>query len=154
MTTDAVLLIGRDTGTLGSSSRHTQVGFGSSSKPHHRQLVEYHASRLREQTAYGEVVRCYLLQNPAVECVRYNITNPSAVAVPLFMHSSSATEEEIPEKLELDRGGIEYATPLGDAPRVTDALAAEVEKQRTLGPTAGSSVDGQQPVATDGDGRH
>lgn len=47
------------------------VGFGSSSKPYHRQTADYHAARLRDGSDYGEVLTCYLLQNPAVECVRY-----------------------------------------------------------------------------------
>lgn len=137
------------------------VGFGSSSKPYHRQATDYHAARLREGSDYGEVVTCYLLQNPAVECVRYNVTRDRAVAVPLFLTRTEATEERIPEELELGRGGIEYADPLGGHPRMTDAVHAEVEKQRALasGDAApGASFEGRlartrRPVATDGEGR-
>lgn len=136
------------------------VGFGSSSKPYHRQTAEYHAARLREQSAYGEVLTCYLLQNPAVECVRYNVSNPRAVAVPLFAARSEATERRVPEELELGRGGIEYADPFGEHPRVTDALHAELEKQRALADadeSRRSSFEArllrtQRPVATDGEG--
>lgn len=136
------------------------VGFGSSSKPYQRQTAEYHAARIREQSGYGEVVPCYLLQNPAVECVRYNVSNSRAVAVPLFVARNEATEEQIPERLELDRGGIEYADPFGDHPRITDAIHAEVEKQRVLardGDTSSASFEAQltrnsHPVATDGEG--
>jgi sirohydrochlorin ferrochelatase len=135
------------------------VGFGNSSQPYHRQAVGYHAARLRERSAYGEVVTAFLLQNPAVECARYNVTNDTAVAVPLFVARSDATEREIPEKLELDRGGVAYADPLGTHPRVTDAVAAEVEKQRAL--TAASDAPAtfeatltstRTPLATDGEG--
>lgn len=131
------------------------VGFGSSSKPHNRQTTDYHADRLREQTDYGAVVTCYLLQNPTVECVRYNVPTERAVAVPLFVAPSEATEDRIPEALELGRGGIEYAAPLGDHPRVTDAICAEVERQRTLVDTAAPATEpqvSQRPVATDGEG--
>jgi sirohydrochlorin ferrochelatase len=136
------------------------VGFGSSSKPYHRQTTEYHAARLREQSDYGEVLTCYLLQNPAVECVRYNTTNDRSVAVPLFLTRTEATEERIPEELELARGGIEYADPLGEHPRITDAVHAEVEKQRALAfddadPTASFEAHltrTRRPVATDGEG--
>ncbi|WP_123538399.1 CbiX/SirB N-terminal domain-containing protein [Halosimplex salinum] len=136
------------------------VGFGSSSKPYHRRTVDYHATRLRERTDYGEVVTCYLLQNPAVECVRYNVSNDSAVAVPLFLTRTEATEERVPAELELDRGGMAYADPFGTHPRVTDAVSAEVEKQRALASAGGAgsvSVDATpggppRPVATDGDG--
>lgn len=134
------------------------VGFGSNSRPDRRQMTEYHASRLRETTAYGEVESCYLLQNPAVECVRYNITNPIAVAVPLFLGRSEATAKRIPAKLELGRGGIEYASPLETHPRITDVLHAEFEKQRALDrPSTGrfeaELARSQRPVATDGDGQ-
>jgi sirohydrochlorin ferrochelatase len=138
------------------------VAFGSSSKPYHRQTAEYHAARLREHSDYGEVLTCFLLQNPAVECVRYNVTKDRSVAVPLFMSRTEATERRIPEGLELARGGIEYADPLGAHPRITDAVHAEVEKQRVLGlnddgattVSLGEGLTGTpRPVATDGEGR-
>lgn len=137
------------------------VGFGSSSKPYHRQTTEYHASRIEAEFDYGEVLPCYLLQNPTVECVRYNVSTDRAVAVPLFLARSEATEERIPEELELERGGIAYADPLGDHERVTDAVHAEVAKQRALavdGEAETASFEGRltanrQPVVTDGEGR-
>ncbi|WP_435197334.1 CbiX/SirB N-terminal domain-containing protein [Natronomonas sp. EA1] len=134
------------------------VGFGSSSKPHHRRTADYHAARIREGADYGDVVTCYLLQNPAVECVRYNIATDRAVAVPLFLSRSAATEESIPAELELDRGGLVYTDPLGDHPRIADAVHAEVERQRALASADGlaspSLVRGEEhrPVATDGEG--
>lgn len=139
------------------------VGFGSSSKPFHRQTADYHAARLRERSDYGEVLTCYLLQNPAVECVRYNADRDRSVAVPLFLTRTEATETRIPEELELARGGVEYADPLGEHPRITDAVHAEVEKQRALASEATAPVttfEGElartrHPVATDGEGaRH
>ncbi|WP_280537132.1 CbiX/SirB N-terminal domain-containing protein [Halopenitus sp. POP-27] len=108
------------------------VAFGSSSKPHGRRMAEYHADRLRSRSAYAEVVPCYLLQNPAVECVRYAVTGDRIVAVPLFVSRSAATEDRIPAELELDRGGIDYGDPFGDHSRLTDAIHAEVERQRAL----------------------
>jgi sirohydrochlorin ferrochelatase len=114
------------------------VGLGHSALPYGRQTVEYHASRLRDRGAYDEVETCYLLQNPAVECVRYNVTGDDAVAVPLFLTGGPATEEEIPRKLELDRGGLSYADALGAHERVTDAVRAAVETQRVM-------VDGAHP---------
>jgi sirohydrochlorin ferrochelatase len=135
------------------------VGFGSSSLPYSRQMVDAHADRLREESGYGEVVTCYLLQNPAVECVRYNVTNERVVAVPLFLSRTEATEERIPDELELDRGNIAYADPLGSHPRVTDALCDEIDRQRALalgeGVTAfeGALARAKRPVATDGEGR-
>lgn len=139
------------------------VGLGSSSQPYHRQTANYHAARLRERSAYADVLTCYLFQNPAVECVRYNVRTDRAVAVPLFMTRNETTAERIPEKLELDRGGIEYAAPFGDHPLITDAIHGEVTRQRALtnvGDGLSSSIDGsqsarhEQPLATDGDGQY
>lgn len=136
------------------------VGFGSSSRPYHRQVLEYHAARLREQSDFGEVLGCYLLQNPTVECVRYNVSTDRAVAVPLFLARSAATDDRIPAALELERGGIEYAQPAGDHPRLTDAIYAEFVKQQAL--ANGDAKDtitfeaglaaARQPIATDGEG--
>lgn len=136
------------------------VGLGSSGTPYHRQVVEYHAARIRQQSDYGEVVPCYLVQNPAVECVRYNVSNDRAVATPLFLEPDVATEEEIPAKLELERGGIEYADPLGEHPLVTDAIESEAAKQRVLadidqsGPQSFEATLTAQSraLATDGEG--
>lgn len=130
------------------------VGFGSSSKPYHRQMAEYHATRLKKSSAYGEVLPCYLMQDPAVECVKYEISNDRAVAVPLFLSRCEATEQQIPEQLGGDR--IEFADPFGTHPRITDAIHSELEKQRVLA-GGGSSFEArltatQQPVATDGEG--
>jgi len=158
--TDVLLQRGDDLVGADEDATLVLVGFGSSSKPYHRQTAEYHASRLRERSAYGEVLTCYLLQNPAVECVRYNVSTPQAVAVPLFATRCEATERRVPEALELDRGGIEYAEPLGEHPRITDALHAEFEKQRALAAgedSAGGSFEAEllqtrRPVATDGEG--
>jgi sirohydrochlorin ferrochelatase len=135
------------------------IGFGNSSQSYHRQAAEYHAARLRERTAYGEVRTSFLLQNPAVECARYNVSGDRVVAVPLFVARSDATEREVPAKLELDRGGVEYADPFGTHPGVTDAFEAEVTRQRVL--SAGGSTpstfestltSSRTPLATDGEG--
>ncbi|MDS0261471.1 sirohydrochlorin chelatase [Haloarcula sp. S1CR25-12] len=158
--TDVLAERGREQLAPGSDASLVLVGFGSSSKPYQQQTTDYHATRLREQSGYEAVRTCYLLQNPAVECVRYNVPTDRAVAVPLFLGRSEATERRIPAALELARGGIEYADPLLDHPGVTDAIAAEVEKQRALAADASSPVRSfeatltatQQPVATDGDG--
>lgn len=133
------------------------VGFGSSAKPFHEQTAEYHATRLRERSEYGGVETCYLLQNPAVECVRYNVDTPKAVAVPLFVLPSEATERTIPEKLSVGRGGMAYTGPLGTHERITDAVAAELAKQRSLAEASGPGFESrltadQRPVATDGEG--
>ncbi len=136
------------------------VGFGNTTGSYHRQVTEYHAARVRERSDYGGVVPCYLTQNPAVECVRYNVPTESAVAVPLFVTPSDATETRIPEKLELDRGGIDYADPLGTHPQVTDAIQDRLETRRVLAESTPEPVSFEaalagtaRPLATDGDGR-
>ena len=158
--TDVIEERAADLVTPGSDATLIIVGFGSSSKPHQRETARYHAARLSEQSAYNSVLTCYLLQNPAVECVRYNVRTSRAVAVPMFVSRTDATESHIPDALELQRGGIEYGAPFGEHPRITDAIHAEVEKQRTLASedAAGTtSLEGQlaetrRPLATDGEG--
>jgi sirohydrochlorin ferrochelatase len=108
------------------------VGFGNSSQSYQRQVVEYHAARVRDRTTYDEVVTSYLIQDPAVECARYDVSTDRSVAVPVFVSRNEATETEIPAKLELDRGGMRYAEPLGAHQQLTSAIHAEVEKQRVL----------------------
>ena len=136
------------------------VAFGNTTGTYHRQVTEYHAARLRDGTDYGDVVACYLTQNPAVECVRYNVHTESAVAVPLFLAPSAATEESIPSKLELDRGGIAYADHLGTHPSVTDAVQDRLETRRIVAESApgpasfeAALAETARPLATDGDGR-
>lgn len=134
------------------------IGFGNSSQPYQRQVVEYHAARIRERATYNEVLTSYLIQDPAVECTRYNVSTDHSVAVPVFVSRNEATETEIPAKLELDRGGMRYAEPFGTHQRLTGAIHAEVEKQRALRSVGagtslrgGDSVDTQR-VVTDGSG--
>lgn len=136
----------REEVTAGEDATLALVAFGDTSRPYQRRATETHAARLRETTAYGEVVTAYLLQNPAAECVRYNVTGDRGVVVPFFVTECEATVEAIPEKLELDRGGLAYADPLGAHPAVTDAVAAEVAKARALG----GRTAPVRPVATDG----
>lgn len=119
------------------------VGYGDSSRPHARRAIETHAARIRDRTDADEVSCAYLLQNPAVECARYTVTNDRVVAVPVFFASDEITEERIPAKLELDRGGIEYASPVGTHPKLTDAIHAEAAKTRVLD-------DGQSDTGDDG----
>ncbi|WP_129114670.1 sirohydrochlorin chelatase [Halegenticoccus tardaugens] len=129
------------------------VAFGNGAEDHQRRAAEYHAARLREETDYDEVVASYLLENPAVECARYGYAAESAVAVPLFLARSAATDREIPEKLELDRGGVAYAEPLGDHPRLTDAIEAEVGTQRLVGESSAAGLtERARRLATDGRG--
>ncbi len=136
------------------------VGQGSSSQPYHRQMVEYHATRIAERTDYAAVEPTYLLQNPAVECVRYAVETERSVAVPLFFTENATTGSRIPAKLELDRGGMAYADPLGDHPLVTDAIEGEITRQRALATAEDvrpasfedALVQGAQSVATDGEG--
>lgn len=141
------------------------VALGSSSLPYHRQMAAYHATRIPERSAYENVVTCYLLQNPAVECARYNVHTEHAVAVPLFLTRNETTDRRIPAKLELDRGGIALADPFGEDRRVTDAIQAEVARQRILDEEGenenespatfeGSLAERRQPMATDGEGRY
>ncbi|MFT4922793.1 MAG: sirohydrochlorin ferrochelatase [Haloarculaceae archaeon] len=157
--TRAVLDRAAERAPVGPETSLVLVGFGNSTGSYHRQVTEYHARNAREQTDYGSVVSCYLMQNPTVECVRYNVSTESAVAVPLFVAPNAATAEQIPERLELDRGGMAYADPLGTHPRVTDAIQDRLETQRVLAESTPNPASFEatltqtaRPLATDGKG--
>lgn len=130
------------------------VALGNSRDDHARTATTFHAARLRAE--FDEVRTAYLLQSPAVECARYTLEADHAVACPLFVADCEATRTQIPEHLELDRGGIDYADPFGADDVVTDAIAAAVERARETPPAAAPGPDlvaDADPVATDGSGR-
>lgn len=129
------------------------VALGNSRDSHCSDAAEFHATRLREE--FAEVKTAYLLQSPTVECARYTIERDQVVVCPLFVADCEATAHEIPEKLDLDRSGVEYTDPLGTAPAVTDAIETTVEQERSLAVSGVNSVgtdlvERAQPVATDG----
>lgn len=131
------------------------VALGNSRDDHARRAATFHATRLRDE--FDEVRTAYLLQSPAVECARYTLEADHAVVCPLFVADCEATREVIPDRLELDRGGLDYADPLGTSDAVTAAISAEVERERvlaesdTLAPRSDLVANGR-PVATDGRG--
>lgn len=134
------------------------ASMGNTSAPHQRRATETHADRIRETAEYGAVRTAYLVQNPAVECARYTVSTDRAVTVPLFLTRGPATDEEIPRKLELDRGGMAYADPLGEHERITTAIESVVHTQRAIAgelPTTyeDSLTVTNRQMATDGDGR-
>lgn len=124
------------------------VGFGSDSAPGSRRTLECHERRLRERSDYGDVSSCYLLQDPTVECVRYNVSGRRMVVVPAFVSPGPAIRTEIRAKIRDDRGRVAYAEPIGTHPLLTDAMHAAVAKQYVL-TTRDSDVP---PPATTADG--
>jgi len=129
------------------------IGSGSGRSPDGYRTMECQADLLRDGTEYEEVVTAYLTRDPAVECVRYNLSEPRAVAVPMFLTANRATETQIPDRLCPDRSGIECASPLGTHARVTDAIEAEVEKQRVLnagGESKQTLAENGRPLAANG----
>lgn len=147
---------GADSTADGDADALLLVALGNSSDDYGRYTAEYHANRLRND--FEEVRTAYLLQRPAVESARYTLDHDSAVVVPLFVAECEDTRTGIPEKLELDRGGFEYAEPFGTGAQLTEAIHAEVERERVLADrhseTAGTDlVANARPVATDGRGQ-
>jgi len=130
------------------------AGFGSSSLPYQRRTAEALADQLETETDYDEVEPSFLLQNPAMECARYTVSNDRVVAVPLFVAHGPATRERIPAQLDLDRGGNAHREPNGTHPRPTDVPHGALEKRRVLADGAATTETARsEPVATDGDGR-
>jgi sirohydrochlorin ferrochelatase len=130
------------------------VALGNSRDDYARRAASFHAARLRDE--FDEVRTAYLLQSPAAECARYALEADRAVACPLFVADCEATRERIPERLELRRGGIDYADPFGADEAVTDAIAVAVERARAgveISTPSPDLVADAEPVATDGSGR-
>jgi len=105
------------------------VGFGSGSAPGSRETLKYHERRLRKRSDYADVRSCYLLQDPAAECVRYNVSRRRMVVVPAFVSPGPAIRTEIRAKIRDDRGRVAYAEPIGTHSLLTDAMYAAVAKQ-------------------------
>ncbi|MUW13992.1 cobalamin biosynthesis protein CbiX [Halorubrum sp. CBA1125] len=131
------------------------VALGNSSEDHAREAAAFHADRLRDE--YAEVRTAFLLQSPAVECARYTLEADRAAVCPLFLADCEATTEEIPKRLEVARGGLDYAEPFGDDPAVTEAIRVAVERERVLAESGTASpgtdlVSNARAVATDGRG--
>lgn len=131
------------------------VALGNSADDYAREAATFHADRLRDE--FAEVRTAYLLQDPAVECARYLVESDRAVVCPLFVGDCEATTRRIPEGLELERGGFDYADPFGDDGAVTEAVRATVERERVLAASGTRSpgtdlVADAAPVATDGRG--
>jgi len=131
------------------------VALGNSSESHAREAATRHAERL--ESSFEEVKTAYLLQSPAVECARYTLAADHAVVCPLFIADCAATTEQIPSRLELGRGGLDYAAPFGDSEVVTEAIRVAVRRERVLAEsnarTAGNDLlAAARPVATDGRG--
>lgn len=158
--TEAIDDRARDAVDPGAGVSLVLVGLGNTGATHHRGVLESHAERLRQRTAYATVRGCYLVQNPAVECVRYNVPTERAVAVPLFILPSETTAERIPDKLGVDRGGFVCTDPLGAHEKVTDAVESILDARTAMenGTRPVTFEDAlaatSRPVATDGDGSH
>jgi len=125
------------------------VGLGRSAVADAELPGEFHAARLRETSEYDQVLTAYLLQSPAVECVRYEARNDDVVAVPLFVADDEATDERIPDLLA---DGVDCTDPLGTHPALTDAVAAELARGQVLttGDAAVADRDATAPVVGDG----
>lgn len=151
--TEAIRNRARD---AGDTDALVLVAFGNSRDDHAREAATFHAARLRDE--FDEVRTAYLLQSPAVECARYTLEADHAVACPLFLANCEATRRQIPDQLELHRGGLEYADPFGGDDAVTEAICIAIERERVLAEseTSASGLDrvaDARPVATDGSGK-
>lgn len=116
------------------------VGLGSGSTPDQRRTTRYHATRLLRRRPVAGVHDCYLLEDPAVECARYE-TGPDPVVVPCLLAPTAATRAAIRDRLDAD---WPVAEPLGTHPRVTDAIVGEIERRRaaTAAPDRRALADG------------
>ncbi|MFB6183492.1 MAG: CbiX/SirB N-terminal domain-containing protein [Haloarculaceae archaeon] len=132
------------------------VGLGRGGAASTERAVESHAARVRASACFDQVVTGYLVADPSVECVGYEVVNDDVVVVPLFVADDESVTERVPDRLRLPNRTVAYTSPLGTHDLLTRAIEAELARQCVLAagrsPTAiGPSPSGTSLVA-DGDG--
>ena len=144
------------------------VGHGSTRNADSASPTGQHADELRRRRIFGQVLECFLQQEPLLATVRRGVSAPRIFVVPLFISEGYFTEQIIPRKLDLDcndghgsprrqqRGGqtLHYCRPVGIHPGMTEvvlARAREVVEQHPF-PRAPKPADSALFIAGHGTG--
>ena len=106
MTTESILLVGRDAEALG-------------------ELLETHAARLRERTDVASVQTATYEDEPIRELgpTLESLTADTVYAVPMVAAHTRDTTTEIPAALSAVPETVHYCEPVGQSPAITDVLA-------------------------------
>ena len=112
------------------------VGHGSTVNPDSSAPTLSHAREIRKRGLFAEVACCFWKEQPSLRDVLRNTGSPTVYVVPNFISEGYFTQTVIPRELGLegkitvrDDRIIHYCEPVGNHPRMTDALlrrAAEV----------------------------
>jgi sirohydrochlorin cobaltochelatase len=105
------------------------VGHGSTLNPDSSTPTHEHANALRQRGVFAEVACCFWKEAPSMRDVFRMVESNDIIVVPNFISEGYFTETVIPRELGLDgrltrKEGrtIRYAEPVGNHPRMTDAL--------------------------------
>jgi len=116
------------------------VGHGSTVNPDSSAPTQEHARVIRERGIFTEVVSCFWKEEPSMREVLRMVESDDIYVVPNFISEGYFTQTVIPRELELDgavtvRDGrtIKYCEPVGNHPRMTDAL---LQRAREVAPDA------------------
>ena len=128
------------------------VGHGSHLNPDSAKPVFDHADRVREATAFDEVVEAFWKEEPALGEVLRTVESDTAYVVPLFMSEGYFTDWVLPRELRLTDERtlgvdteVRYAPPVGTHGAMTDVIVERAESitgDPDVGPGVGLAVVG------------
>ncbi len=112
-----------------SDSALVLIGHGSTLNPDSSAPTQAHARVIRERGIFHEVHSCFWKEEPSLREVLRMVESETVYAVPVFISEGYFTRVVIPRELELtgrstsrDGRTILYCEPVGNHPRMTDAL--------------------------------
>ncbi len=118
------------------SSALVIVGHGSTVNPDSSTPTLEHAREIRKRGQFAEVACCFWKEQPSMRDILRNTESSTVFVVPNFISEGYFTQTVIPRELGLEGKTtlwngreIHYCEPVGNHPRMTDALlrrAAEV----------------------------
>ena len=117
---------------MSSPFRHSAlviVGHGSTVNPDSSAPSHDHAQTIRKQNIFHEVHACFWKEEPSFREVLRMVESDDVFIVPNFISEGYFTRTVIPREFELDgpvtvqgRRTLRYCEPVGNHPRMTDAL--------------------------------
>jgi len=107
------------------------IGHSTRKNPKSREATEYQAQILREKGVFGAVITAFLDDDPEISTIYDRISQPTIIAIPLFLAMGSHTTIDVPEALSLppnQNNGIVnskqviYTPSIGDGQDFTDLI--------------------------------
>ena len=135
-----------------SSSQLTEsaliiVGHGSTVNPDSSAPTQVHARTIRERGIFAEVHSCFWKEEPSLREIYRMVGSEQIYVVPNFISEGYFTQTVIPRELELtgpitelDGRTVKYCEPVGNHPRMTEALLRRARETAPGIPPAQTSL--------------